>query len=98
MKLKLVLLNGDREYDLLATTDSTTVAVVALPTPAAPPVTWRPLPQAMTPIRNPKMAPLPTPVQKSTAKGTYMRSITISTTHGPGIKVDTAAYAGAAAE
>jgi large subunit ribosomal protein L1 len=37
-------------------------------------------------------------LKPSTAKGTYMRSITISTTHGPGIKVDTAAYAGAAAE
>lgn len=27
-----------------------------------------------------------------TAKGTYMRSVTISTTHGPGVKVDTAAF------
>ena len=32
-------------------------------------------------------------LKPATAKGTYMRSITISTTHGPGIKVDTAAYA-----
>ena len=37
-------------------------------------------------------------LKPSTAKGTYMRSITISTTHGPGIKVDTAAYAAAGAE
>ncbi len=27
-----------------------------------------------------------------TAKGTYMRSVTISTTHGPGVKVDTTAF------
>jgi large subunit ribosomal protein L1 len=32
----------------------------------------------------------PDQAQAATAKGTYMRSITISTTHGPGIKVDTA--------
>ncbi len=32
-------------------------------------------------------------LKPQTAKGTYMRSVTISTTHGPGIKVDTAAYA-----
>ena len=32
-------------------------------------------------------------LKPQTAKGTYVRSITISTTHGPGIKVDTAAYA-----
>jgi large subunit ribosomal protein L1 len=31
-------------------------------------------------------------LKPSTAKGTYMRSVTISTTHGPGIKVDTAAF------
>ena len=31
-------------------------------------------------------------LKPATAKGTYMQSITISTTHGPGIKVDTAAY------
>jgi len=31
-------------------------------------------------------------LKPATAKGTYMRSVTISTTHGPGIKVDTAAY------
>jgi large subunit ribosomal protein L1 len=35
-------------------------------------------------------------LKPATAKGTYMRSITISTTHGPGIKVDTAAYAAVA--
>ena len=38
-------------------------------------------------------------LKPSSAKGSYMRSITISTTHGPGVKVDTAAYqAGGAAE
>jgi len=37
-------------------------------------------------------------LKPATSKGTYMRSVTISTTHGPGIKVDTAAYAGGAAE
>ncbi|ACY16518.1 50S ribosomal protein L1 [Haliangium ochraceum] len=29
-------------------------------------------------------------LKPSTAKGTYLRSVTISTTHGPGIKIDTA--------
>jgi large subunit ribosomal protein L1 len=33
-------------------------------------------------------------LKPATAKGAYMRSITISTTHGPGIYVDTAAYQG----
>src|SRR5687768_763326 len=33
-------------------------------------------------------------LKPATAKGSYMRSITISTTHGPGIYVDTAAYQG----
>ena len=28
-------------------------------------------------------------LKPATAKGTYMRSVTISTTHGPGIKIDT---------
>lgn len=37
-------------------------------------------------------------LKPATAKGTYMRSITISTTHGPGIKVDTAAYASTTVE
>jgi large subunit ribosomal protein L1 len=37
-------------------------------------------------------------LKPSTAKGSYMRSITISTTHGPGVKVDTAAYQAGAAE
>lgn len=38
-------------------------------------------------------------LKPSTAKGSYMRSITISTTHGPGVRVDTAAYqAGGSAE
>src|SRR3954454_16122004 len=32
-------------------------------------------------------------LKPATAKGTYMRSVTISTTHGPGIKVDTTPYA-----
>jgi len=27
-------------------------------------------------------------LKPQTAKGTYMRSITISTTHGPGVKID----------
>ena len=35
-------------------------------------------------------------LKPATAKGTYMRSVTISTTHGPGIKVDTTAFAAAA--
>jgi large subunit ribosomal protein L1 len=37
-------------------------------------------------------------LKPSTAKGTYMRSITISTTHGPGIKVDPASFVTATAE
>jgi large subunit ribosomal protein L1 len=37
-------------------------------------------------------------LKPQTSKGIYMRSVTISTTHGPGIKVDTAAYAGGGAE
>jgi len=32
-------------------------------------------------------------LKPATAKGTYMRSVTISTTHGPGIKIDTAPFA-----
>ena len=31
-------------------------------------------------------------LKPATSKGTYMRTVTISTTHGPGIKVDTAAF------
>jgi large subunit ribosomal protein L1 len=31
-------------------------------------------------------------LKPATAKGNYMRSITISTTHGPGIKVDTSSF------
>jgi len=31
-------------------------------------------------------------LKPATAKGTYMRSVTISTTHGPGVKVDTAVF------
>ena len=31
-------------------------------------------------------------LKPATAKGTYMRSVTLSTTHGPGVKVDTAAF------
>jgi large subunit ribosomal protein L1 len=37
-------------------------------------------------------------LKPSTAKGQYMRSITISTTHGPGIKVDVAQFTAAAAD
>lgn len=37
-------------------------------------------------------------LKPSTAKGSYMRSITISTTHGPGVRVDTAAYQATGAE
>src|SRR3954464_3087261 len=33
-------------------------------------------------------------LKPATSKGTYMRSVTLSTTHGPGVKVDTAAFAG----
>jgi large subunit ribosomal protein L1 len=33
-------------------------------------------------------------LKPATAKGSYMRSITISTTHGPGVKVDTSMYQG----
>lgn len=35
-------------------------------------------------------------LKPSTAKGTYLRSITISTTHGPGIRIDPTTAAGAA--
>ena len=31
-------------------------------------------------------------LKPATSKGTYMRSVTISTTHGPGIKIDTAQF------
>ena len=31
-------------------------------------------------------------LKPATAKGTYMRSVTISTTHGPGIKIDTSIF------
>ena len=34
-------------------------------------------------------------LKPQTSKGTYMRSITISTTHGPGIKIDTAQFTAA---
>ena len=37
-------------------------------------------------------------LKPATAKGTYMRSITLSTTHGPGVKVDVAVFSGAAGE
>ncbi len=36
-------------------------------------------------------------LKPATAKGTYMRSVTISTTHGPGVKVDTTQFAAAGA-
>src|SRR5688572_14433150 len=32
-------------------------------------------------------------LKPATAKGSYMRSITISTTHGPGVKIDTSIFA-----
>jgi large subunit ribosomal protein L1 len=35
-------------------------------------------------------------LKPATAKGTYMRTVTISTTHGPGVKIDTTAFAAAA--
>jgi large subunit ribosomal protein L1 len=31
-------------------------------------------------------------LKPATAKGTYMRSVTISTTHGPGVKIDTTSF------
>jgi large subunit ribosomal protein L1 len=37
-------------------------------------------------------------LKPATAKGTYMKSVTISTTHGPGVKVDTTPFTTAAAE
>jgi len=37
-------------------------------------------------------------LKPSTAKGQYLRSITISTTHGPGIRVDPATFASAVAQ
>ena len=37
-------------------------------------------------------------LKPATAKGTYMRSVTISSTHGPGIKVDTAPFTAQASE
>jgi large subunit ribosomal protein L1 len=36
-------------------------------------------------------------LKPSTAKGTYMKSITISTTHGPGIRIDPTAVGAAKA-
>jgi large subunit ribosomal protein L1 len=35
-------------------------------------------------------------LKPATSKGTYMRSVTISTTHGPGVKIDTAIFTTAA--
>ena len=37
-------------------------------------------------------------LKPATAKGTYMRSVTISTTHGPGVKIDTTAFTASQAE
>ena len=37
-------------------------------------------------------------LKPQTSKGTYVKSVTISTTHGPGIKVDTAMYSASTAE
>jgi len=33
-------------------------------------------------------------LKPATAKGTYMKSVTLSTTHGPGVKVDTTPFSG----
>jgi large subunit ribosomal protein L1 len=35
-------------------------------------------------------------LKPATSKGTYMRSVTLSTTHGPGVKIDTAIFTTAA--
>ncbi len=53
---------NSRSATTIATTHCTTVAVVALPTPAAPPLTISPFTQAMDPISSPNTADLPTPV------------------------------------
>jgi large subunit ribosomal protein L1 len=37
-------------------------------------------------------------LKPQTAKGTYMKSITISTTHGPGIKIDPTPFQQSGAE
>jgi large subunit ribosomal protein L1 len=37
-------------------------------------------------------------LKPATAKGTYMKSVTISTTHGPGVKVDTTPFTAQAAD
>jgi large subunit ribosomal protein L1 len=37
-------------------------------------------------------------LKPATAKGTYMKSVTISTTHGPGIKIDTTPFTASAAD
>ena len=37
-------------------------------------------------------------LKPATAKGTYMKSVTISTTHGPGVKIDTTPYTVGAGE
>jgi len=37
-------------------------------------------------------------LKPATAKGVYMRSVTISTTHGPGVKIDTTVFTASQAE
>jgi large subunit ribosomal protein L1 len=37
-------------------------------------------------------------LKPATAKGIYMRSVTLSTTHGPGVKIDTTVFTAQAAE
>ena len=50
---------------MIVTTVCTTVSVVALPTPAAPPVTFSPLWQAIKPRIVPKTIYLTRPLRKS---------------------------------
>src|ERR1700733_9471871 len=49
-------------------------------------------PEKLAANLNPRLETL-MKLKPATAKGTYMKSVTISTTHGPGVKVDTSPYA-----